>query len=192
MKKILVEVSARHVHLSQDAIEKLFGDGHELHPIMDLSQPGQYACEEKIVLKTAKGELSLRVLGPARSKSQVEISMTEARKLGIKTEIRDSGDLAGTAGGLLVGPNGTCEIKEGVIIAKRHIHMHPSDAEYYGVKDGDIVNVKLDTNGRSLIFGDTLIRVSKKYALAMHIDTDESNAANIGNDKIYGEIIKNI
>ena len=189
MKKILVEVSARHVHLSTQAIEQLFGENHQLHPIMDLSQPGQYACEEKVILRTDKGELSLRVLGPARSKSQVELSMTEARKLGIKTLIRDSGDLSGTAGGLLIGPKGECKLQEGVIIAKRHIHMHPDDAEYYCVKDGELVNVKLETEGRSLIFGDTLIRVSEKYALAMHIDTDEGNAANVGNAKIYGEIV---
>lgn len=192
MEEILVEVSARHIHLSQDAIVALFGEGHELHPIFDLSQPGQFACEEKVTVKTEKGEMSFRVLGPARKKTQIEVSLTETRKLGIKAPIRDSGDIDGTPGCTLVGPKGEYKISEGIIVAKRHIHMHPSDAELYGVKDGDLVEVKVTTEGRSLIFGDTLIRVSPKYALAMHIDTDEANAANIGSKGTFGTLLKKL
>ena len=192
MEEILVEVSARHIHLSQEAIEALFGEGHQLHPIFDLSQPGQFACEEKVIARTPKGELSFRVLGPARSKTQIEVSLTETRKLGIQAPIRDSGDITGTPGCLLVGPSGEYQIDEGIIVAKRHIHMHPSDAEHYGVEDGDLVSVKVDSEGRSLIFSDTLIRVSPKYALAMHIDTDEANAANIGPKGTLGILIKNL
>ncbi|MBQ9047851.1 MAG: phosphate propanoyltransferase [Solobacterium sp.] len=190
MEKFLVEVSARHVHLTQDDMDVLFGKGSELHPRKELSQPGQYASEEKVVLRGPKGELRATVLGPLRSATQVELSLTDARSLGVTAQIRESGDLAGTTGGLtLVGPAGELPLECGVIAAKRHIHMTPADAEKYGVKNGEIVGVKIETDGRSVIFGDTVIRVSEKFSLAMHIDTDESNAAGIVGSA-QGEIVK--
>lgn len=190
MEKILVEVSARHIHLTQEDMDVLFGKGSQLHPKKDLSQPGQYASEEKVTLKGPKGELKVTVLGPLRSKTQVELSLTDARTLGVKAMIRESGDLEGTTGGLtLVGPCGEKTIDTGVIAAKRHIHMTPADAENYGVKNGDVVAVKVETPDRSVIFGDTVIRVSSSYALAMHIDTDEANGAGVSGTAL-GEIVK--
>ncbi|MBR2825122.1 MAG: phosphate propanoyltransferase [Solobacterium sp.] len=189
MEKFLVEISARHVHVSQEDLEVLFGKGAELHPVKDLSQPGQYASEEKVVLRGPKGELSARILGPTRSETQVEITLTEARQLGVKALIRESGDLDGTEGGLtLVGPAGELPLEKGVIAAKRHVHMTPSDAEKYGVTNGQVVGVKIETPERSIVFGDTVIRVSDKYALAMHVDTDEANAAGISGSA-EGEIV---
>ena len=189
MEKFLVEISARHLHVTQEDLEVLFGKGAELHPAKDLSQPGQYAAEEKVVLKGPKGELTTRILGPTRPETQVEITLTEARQLGVKALIRESGDLDGTEGGLtLVGPAGEIELHKGVIAAKRHIHMTPADAEKYGVTNGQIVGVKVETPDRSIVFGDTVVRVSDKYALAMHIDTDESNAAGISGSA-EGEIV---
>ncbi len=190
MDKFIVEVSARHIHLSRADMDVLFGEGTELHPIKDLSQPGQFASAEKLTMKGPKGELSARILGPLRKETQIEVSLTEARQLGVKAQIRESGDLEGTEGGLtLVGPAGELVLEKGVIAAKRHIHMTKADAANYGVENGQIVAVKVETNGRSLIFGDTVVRVSDSYALAMHIDTDEANAAAIGGSA-QGEIVK--
>ena len=178
MDKFLVEVSARHIHLNREDMDLLFGAGSELHPMKELSQPGQYASEEKVTLVGPKGKSSVRVLGPLRNETQVELSLTDARSLGVKAMIRESGDLEGTTGDLtLVGPAGEKAITSGVIAAKRHVHMTPADAERFGVENGEIVNVKIDTDGRSVVFGDTVIRVSDKYSLSMHIDTDEANAA---------------
>ena len=189
MEKFLVEVSARHIHLTREQVEILFGAGHQLTNKKNLSQPGQFACEEKVEVVGPKGTLKMSVLGPERSAGQVEVSLTDARTLGVEAMIRESGDVAGTAGITLRGPAGEYELKEGVIAAKRHIHMTPADAEAYGVKNGDIVYVKVETDGRTTVFGDTVIRVSDKYALAMHIDTDEANAAGVkGSAK--GEIVK--
>ena len=177
MSKVLVETSARHVHLSQDAIDTLFGKGYTLTNKKDLSQPGQFACEEKVQLVGPKGTLMVSVLGPTRKDTQVELSFTDARTLGLNgVPVRESGDVAGTPGLKLVGPAGEVALAQGVIIAKRHIHMTPADAEAFGVADKDIVSVKLDTT-RPLIFGDVVVRVSPTFALAMHIDTDEANAA---------------
>jgi putative phosphotransacetylase len=177
-KKVLVEVSARHVHLSQEALEVLFGKGYALTPKKYLSQPGQFACEERITVVGPKKQLAgVSILGPVRGKTQVELSATDARSVGIAAPIRESGDVAGSAGCKLIGPCGELEIAEGVIIAKRHVHMTPADAETYGVKDSQVVQVAVSSEGRSLTFGDVVIRVSEKYALAMHIDTDEGNAA---------------
>jgi putative phosphotransacetylase len=189
MDKFMVEVSARHVHLSQADLETLFGKGAELHPMKSLSQPGMFASEEKVTIKCAKGELTARVLGPVRPQSQVELSLTEARQVGVKALIRESGVLDGTNGCTLVGPAGEIELPAGVIAAKRHVHMTPADAEKYGVKSGDIVAVKVETPDRSIIFGDTVIRVRSDMALAMHIDTDEANAAGISGTA-EGEIVK--
>ncbi|MBQ1467335.1 MAG: phosphate propanoyltransferase [Solobacterium sp.] len=190
MEKFLVEVSARHIHLCREDMDILFGKGSELHPIKDLSQPGQYASEEKLTMKGPKGQLTARILGPLRKETQIEVSLTEARQLGVKAQIRESGDLDGTSGDLtLVGPCGEIVLERGVIAAKRHVHMTPADAENYGVVNGQIVAVKIETNGRSVIFGDTVVRVSNSYALAMHIDTDEANAAAIGGSA-QGEIVE--
>ena len=190
MDKFIVEVSARHIHLSREDMDILFGPGSELHPVKELSQPGQFAAEEKVTLVGPKGKSSVRVLGPLRDETQVELSLTDARSLGVKAMVRESGDLEGTTGDLtLIGTAGEKAITSGVIAAKRHVHMTPADAERFGVENGEIVNVKIDTDGRSLVFGDTVIRVSEKYALAMHIDTDEANAAAISGTA-EGTIIK--
>ena len=188
MKKILVETSARHIHVTQQTLETLFGKGAELHNKKDLSQPGQYACEEKVTLVGPKGQLTVTILGPTRPADQAELSLTDPRALGITVPVRESGDVAGTPGLKLVGPCGEVEISEGAIAAKRHIHMTPEDAAELGVEDKQIVSVKLDT-ARPLIFGDVVVRVSPKFALAMHIDTDECNAA-CAYGQVFGEIVK--
>ena len=188
--KILVETSARHVHLTKEHIEVLFGAGHTLTKKKDLSQPGQFACEEKVTVVGPKNSLAkVSILGPARSADQVEVSLTDARTLGIDAPVRESGDIAGSGACKLVGPAGEIELNEGVIAAKRHIHFTPADAEAFGVADKQIVSVKVQSADRSLIFGDVVVRVSEKFAAAMHIDTDESNAMH-ASGVVYGEIIK--
>ena len=187
--KFVVETSARHVHVTQEDLETLFGKGHELTKKKDLSQPGQFACEEKVTIVGSKKEMKASILGPVRPETQVELSLTDARSIGVDAPIRESGDVAGSGACKLVGPAGEVELKEGVIAAKRHIHATPEDAEKLGVQDKDVVSVKIDTEGRSLVFGDVVVRVSDSYALAMHIDTDESNAAACGRE-VYGEIVK--
>ncbi|GAB6189424.1 phosphate propanoyltransferase [Marinitoga arctica] len=175
---IVVGVSNRHVHLSKEDLEALFGEGYELHPIKDLKQPGQYAADEVVTLVGPKGKIErVRVLGPVRKETQIEISQTDAFKLGVRPPVRDSGDLDGTPGIKIIGPKGEVETNKGLILAKRHIHMLPEDAEKYGVKDKDLVYVAVEKGDRKLIFGDVLIRVSSKYALEFHVDTDEANAA---------------
>ena len=188
--KFMVETSARHVHLSPADLTALFGEGYELTKKKDLSQPGQYACEERVTIVGPKKELKgVSVLGPVRKQTQVELSMTDARSIGIAAPIRASGRIQGSAPVTVAGPKGAVYLNEGCIIAKRHIHMAPKDAMAAGVHDGDIVSVKIDSDGRSLIFGDVVVRVSDSYALAMHIDTDESNAAACPRDA-QGEIVK--
>ena len=187
--KFIVETSARHVHLTQESIEILFGAGHQLTNKKDLSQPGHFACEEKVTVKGPKGALKASILAPARPAHQVELSLTDARTIGIaNVPDRESGDIAGSGDCVIEGPCGSVEVKGGVIAAKRHIHMTPADAERLGVSDKEIVSVKLDT-ARPLVFGDVVVRVSEKFALAMHIDTDESNAA-CAFGEVYGEIVK--
>ena len=189
-KKILVETSARHVHLSDADLETLFGKGAVLHKKKDLSQPGQFASEERVDVVGPKKTLArVSVLGPTRKQTQVELAMTDARSIGIDTPIRESGDLEGSAGCKLVGPAGEIELSEGVIIAKRHIHTTPEDAAEMGVTNGEIVSIKLDTAERALTFGDVVVRVSPNYATVVHIDTDESNAANCKGE-VYCEIVK--
>ena len=189
MAQVLVETSARHIHLSQADLETLFGAGYELTPKKDLSQPGQFACEERVTVVGPKKELAgVSILGPVRPETQVELSLTDARSIGLSAPVRESGDVAGSSGCKLVGPKGEVELAQGVIAAKRHIHMTPAEAEELGVADKDIVSVKLDT-ARPLVFGDVVVRVSDKFALAMHIDTDESNAA-CAFGEVYGEIVK--
>lgn len=190
MSKFIVETSARHVHVTEEHLKVLFGEDAVLHNKKDLSQPGQYACEERVTVVGPKGEMpGVTILGPVRSATQVEISLTDARKLGLAAPIRESGDVAGSAPCKLVGPKGEVEIAEGVIVAKRHIHMTPADAAELNVADKDIVSVKIDTAERSTIFGDVVVRVNANFALAMHIDTDESNAAGCGRE-VYGEIYR--
>ena len=176
-EKILVETSARHIHLTQETVEKLFGEGYQLTVKKMLSQPGQFATNEKLTIVGPKGELKASVLGPVRKANQVELSLTDARTIGVKALVRESGDIEGTEGCKLVGPCGEVTIENGVIAAKRHIHFHSSDAEKFGVTNGQIVSVKVESQDRSLVFGDVVCRVSDKFSLAMHIDTDESNAA---------------
>ena len=185
---ILVETSARHVHVTEADLETLFGKGYQLTVKKELSQPGQYASNERVTVVGTKKELAnVSILGPFRSATQVELSMTDARSIGIVAPVRESGDVAGSAGCKLVGQAGEVEIGEGVIIAKRNIHMTTADAAAAGVADKDIVKVVTGGNGRKLVFDDVVIRVSEKFATAMHIDTDESNAAGGPNS---GEIIK--
>ena len=177
--QFIVETSARHVHVTQETLEKLFGEGYQLTVKKELSQPGQYASNERVTVVGPKKEIAnVSILGPCRKLNQVELSATDARSIGIDAPIRESGDVAGSGACTLVGPAGKEELSEGVIVAKRHIHMTEKDAETFGVKNGEIVNVLVENgNGRKTIFGDTVIRVSNSYALAMHVDTDESNAA---------------
>jgi len=178
-RAIPIEVSSHHVHLSQKEVNALFGSDYELIKSFDLSQPGQFAYEETVNLIGHKGRVErVRLLGPLRKQSQIEISMTEEFALGVKAPIRASGDLEGSPGIILEGPCGTCDIPQGVVCAFRHIHMSPADALYFSVRDRDIVQVMV-RGERTLTFGDVLVRVSPDFQLAVHIDTDEANAASI-------------
>jgi acetate kinase len=173
-------VSARHFHLCAASFETLFGPGRQPTRWRDISQPGQYACEEKVNLIGPRGRIDgVRLLGPLRGKDQVEVSRTDEFKLGVDAPVRDSGKTEGSAPIVLEGPAGTLRLSEGLICAKRHIHMAPADAKRFGVQDGDEVEVKITGGPRDLTFGDVLIRVSPKFVLEMHIDTDEANAAEI-------------
>lgn len=191
-EKVLIETSARHVHVTQEALEALFGKDAVLTKKKDLSQPGQYACEERVTIVGPKKELAnVSILGPVRPATQVELSATDARSIGIPIAIRESGDIEGTPGCKIVGPAGEIEIEKGVIVAKRHVHLTPETAEKLGVKNKDIVWVKAETDGRTAILGDVVIRVSDQFADAMHIDTDESNAI-AATPNLMGEIIKSL
>ena len=188
-KEFIVETSARHVHVTQEHLEILFGKGYELTKKKDLSQPGQFACEERVTVVGPKKELAgVSILGPVRPATQVELSATDARSIGIAAPVRESGDIAGSGACKLIGPAGEVEISEGVIVARRHIHLTPADAQELGVTDKQVVWVKLETPERSAILGDVVCRVSDKHARAMHIDTDESNA--IGAPRqLFGTIV---
>ena len=189
-KQFIVETSARHVHVTQQDLETLFGPGYQLTPKKYLSQPGQFASEERVDVVGPKKTLNrVSILGPIRPETQIELSLTDARSIGVTAPVRESGDIKGSGACKLVGPCGEVEVKEGVIAAKRHIHMTPEDAKEMGMADKQIVSVKVNTPGRSLIFGDVVVRVSPKYSLAMHIDTDESNAAGCGGN-VMGEIVE--
>ncbi len=189
--EVLVETSARHVHVTQEVLETLFGAGYALTKKKDLSQPGQFASNERVDVVGPKKTISgVSILGPVRPETQVELSLTDARSIGVAAPVRESGDIAGSGACKLVGPCGEVEIAEGVIAAKRHIHMTTADAAAMGLADKQIVSVKVPSgNGRALVFGDVVVRVSDKYALAMHIDTDESNAAGVAPGTM-GEILK--
>ena len=194
--KFIVETSARHVHLTQEAVEILFGKGHELTPRKFLSQPGQFASNDKVQVigynkKDPNGvrpSAMFSILGPVRKANQVEVSFTDARTLGLTAPVRESGDIAGSGKCTIKGPEGEIELEEGVIVAKRHIHMTPKDAEDFGVSNGQIVSVRIDGTGRATVYDDVVIRVSEKFSLAMHIDTDECNAA-AAFGTIYGKIV---
>jgi len=188
--KVLVETSARHIHVSREHLDVLFGEGYELTVKKMLSQPGQYAAAERVDIVGPKKTLSgVSILGPVRPETQVELSLTDARSIGVIAPVRESGQIKGSGGCKVIGPKGEIEISEGVIVAKRHIHMTPVDAAEFNVADKQVVSVKVDSDGRSLIFGDVVVRVSDSYALAMHIDTDESNAAGMAPGTM-GEVIR--
>ncbi|MCR1898009.1 phosphate propanoyltransferase [Irregularibacter muris] len=190
MKNMIpVAMSNRHIHLSQEDLDILFGEGYQLTKMKDLSQPGQYACEEKVDIVGPKGTLKgVRILGPVRTHTQIEISVSDGFVLGVKAPTRDSGNIEDTPGAKIIGPKGEVEIEKGIIVAARHIHMHAEEAKQFEVKDKDIVNVKI--NGpRGLIFNNVLVRVSPSYALEMHVDVEEGNAAAIKNGQMV-ELIK--
>ena len=189
MSKVLVETSARHVHLTAEHIEILFGKGATLTHKKDLSQPGQFACEERVTLEGPKKSIpNVIILGPARPATQVELSFTDARTLGINAPVRESGDVAGSAPLKIVGPCGSVELTEGAIIAKRHIHLTPADAAEFGVTDKQIVGLKIESD-RTTVFYDVVVRVNPNFSAAAHLDTDEANAA-CAFGVCYGEIIK--
>jgi putative phosphotransacetylase len=183
-KLIPVGVSARHAHVTQEHLEILFGPGHKLTPLSPLSQPGQFASRETVTIRSPRGEIAgVRILGPVRSHTQVEISLTDSRKLGIVIPVRESG-AKGVGGAKLVGPEGEVELTDSVIAAERHIHMSPENAAEFGVFDGARVSVKT-ASGRSVLFENVLVRVNPNYQLDFHIDTDEANAAGLRNgDKV--------
>ena len=186
--KFLVETSARHIHVTQETLEILFGKGFQMTVKKELSQPGQFATNERVTIVGPKKEMAnVSILGPCRPENQVELSAGDARALGIVAPVRESGDVAGSGACKLVGPCGEVELSEGVIIAKRHIHFDPESAEKFGVVDKQVVKVACGKGGRKLIFDDVVCRVSPKYALAMHIDTEEANAGGGANE---GEIVE--
>ncbi|MHC1748734.1 MAG: ethanolamine utilization phosphate acetyltransferase EutD [Cellulosilyticaceae bacterium] len=186
---IEVEASGRHVHLTREAIDTLFGKGYKLTKVKDLSQPGQYACKERVTLIGPKGQLqNVVVLGPERSESQVEVSLTDALALGVKPEVRQSGDLNGTNGITLATNMGQITLKQGLVAAKRHIHITPEDASKFGVHDGEVVQTRI-YGTRPLIFDDVIVRVSSNFATFMHIDYDEANACGFSSGT-FAKIIK--
>ncbi len=190
MKEILVETSARHIHVNEEQFKILFGEDAKLEVRAPLSQPGQFVSFSRLDIVGPKRTINnVSILGPFRKSAQVEVSATDARTLGVPAVIRESGDTAGSAPIKLVGPAGELELSEGCIVAKRHIHMTPKDAEEFGVTNGQIVKVEVNCPERSLIFGDVVVRVRDDFALAMHIDTDESNAAGCAGT-VYGRIVK--
>lgn len=189
--KVPIEISARHIHLSKPDLEVLFGKDFELSKYKDLSQTGQFAAEETVDLSGPRGLIeSVRILGPRRPKTQVEISETDARHLGLNPPVKNSGDLEGTPGIKIIGRSGNVVLDKGVILASRHIHIDPENARVLGIKNGD--RIKVDVSGvRDLLFENVLVRVDPDFKLAMHIDTDEANAAGIDSDNHEGEIILN-
>lgn len=190
MNKVLVETSARHIHITQEHLEILFGKGATLTNKKDLSQPGQFACTERLTVVGPKKEMpGVTILGPVRPATQVEISLTDARSLGITAPVRESGDVKGSGACKLVGPCGEVQLDEGVIVAKRHIHLTPEAANEFGVEDKQIVGLKIENDTRSIIFGDVVVRVNANFAPAAHLDTDEANAGALSGE-VYGEIVK--
>jgi len=179
VREIPLGVSNRHVHLSPEDVEKLFGAGHELTPMRDLSQPGQFACQETVTIVGPRGSIhGVRILGPARGATQVEISRTDGFALGVHAPVRMSGDIEGTPGLVLVTAKGTVMLEKGVIVAKRHVHMSPEEAEEFQVKDGDTLILATQSD-RPIIYPDVVVRVHPRFALDFHVDLDEGNAANL-------------
>lgn len=188
--KIPIETSARHLHLCREDFEKLFGEGKDLTPVKELSQPGQYLAKERLNVIGPKGMFkNVAIIGPLRNVTQMEISVTDARKLGVPVVIRQSGDIDGTPGMTLVSDMGSVDLEEGIMVAKRHIHMTPKEARRMKVKDNEEVFVVTESFDRSMIYGDVVVRVSDDYRLAMHIDTDEANALS-GGEEAFGVILK--
>jgi len=186
--KIPLEGSGKHCHVTRETLDILFGDGFELEIRKMLSQPGQYATPHKVTVVGPRRSADVTILGPCRKADQIELSLTDATSLGFTAPIRESGDLAGSPGCKLVGPKGEVEINEGVIIAKRHIHMTPEDAGKLNLSDKQIVKVRVEGE-RSLIFDEVVIRVSPDFATYMHVDYDEFNAAAISTDNCTGEVV---
>ena len=188
--KVLIETSARHIHLSRKDLDILFGKNYKLSLKKELSQPGQFLSNEKVNLKiNGKSICGISILGPERKDTQVEISLTDSRKLKIDVPIRESGKTEDSPGGTLICPHGELYISRGIIVAKRHIHMSPDDAYIGGFIDGEECNLEIITEHRSLILSQTIIRIDKKFKLRAHIDTDEANAAGISLP-IYGSITR--
>jgi len=189
MQKIPIEISARHIHVCQKDLDVLFGRGYNLKPLRELSQKGQFASKERVGIKTRKGEFpQVRILGPVRKHTQVEISTTDARKLGIEPPVRMSGNIKGSLGIKIIGPKSKIKIKEGLIIARRHIHCGKRETKKYGVREGQKVSVKAEGD-RSLTFHEIAVRVRSDFKWGMHVDTDEANAAGVGEEGV-GEVIQ--
>lgn len=188
MAKISIEISARHIHLSQEHLEKVFGQGYELRKLRELSQKGEFASKERVAVKMGGGEFPrMRVLGPVREQTQIEVSATDAHKLGACPPVRLSGDLKGSAGAQVIGPRGKVKLREGVIIAKRHIHASPKEAKKYGLKNGQKVSVKVK-GARGLTFHEVVVRVDEDFRWGLHVDVDEANGAGVGEEGV-GEVI---
>jgi len=180
-KPVIANVSNRHIHLCSEDLQQLFGTGYQLTKIKDLRQPGEHACQETVKIIGKKGTIDkVRILGPLRKVTQAEISMTDNYVLGAGAPVRGSGEVRDSAAITLVGPKGSVQLREGCIVARRHVHMTPTDATFYGVKDNDLISVRC-TGTRGLIFENVLARVSDKMLLECHLDTDEANAAGISN-----------
>jgi len=179
--KLEINASNKHIHLDQDDLDKLFGKGYELTFKKALKQPGQFASEEKVQVIGPKGSFpGIRVLGPLRKDTQLELALTDCRQIGIDAPIRESGNVKGTPGCRLVGPKGEVELEYGVIVAKRHAHFSPEDAKEAGVENGQIVKIKIESEERTTIYDDVVCRVSDSCATEFHVDTDEANAAAMG------------
>jgi putative phosphotransacetylase len=180
-KPVLVNVSNRHIHLHQNEVDILFGKGYQLTKLRDLMQPGEFACNELLTISGKKGEINkVRVLGPLRKATQVEVSLTDSIHIGLDAPVRQSGHLAGAAAVKITGPKGVVELKEGCVVAMRHLHMKPAEAEFYGIKDQDILRIKIEGE-RGLVFDNVVARVSANMMLECHLDTDEANAAGAKN-----------
>ncbi|HID78061.1 MAG TPA: phosphate propanoyltransferase [Planctomycetaceae bacterium] len=179
--RLVLSISARHVHLSQEDVERLFGPGHKLTPMKELYQEGFYAAEETVMLVGPRRRMlpTVRILGPPRGSSQVELAFTDGISLGIDLPVRPSGQIEGTPGCVLVGPHGAVELEQGVIRAERHVHMSPGDAEYYGVRDGERMNLRIESATCTTVYEQLLVRAQEGIKLEVHLDTDEGNAADV-------------
>lgn len=187
--QLVLGVSARHLHLCRADMDALFGAGSELTVKKIIGQPGQFAADQQVLVHGPKSSIKLRIIGPLRPETQIELSMTDARGLGVAAPIRNSGDVAGTPGIILEGPAGKVELPQGVIVAARHVHLCPATAEKYGLKDGDIVDIRTEGQ-RSLTLHNVLVRAGEKHADEVHIDTDEANACQLDSDAMVTIVCK--